>query len=113
MTDIELLEKAAKAAGIGGGWDWPRGAKSPTFWRGSDGKAWKPLSDDGDALRLLVSLNASIIFESLPDGPVVKVSVPWHEQFTNYYWIEWLGKDASAATRRAITRAAAAIGETA
>lgn len=52
MTDRELLEAAAKAAGLGGAWDWPRGAKAPTLYRVDGGRAWDPLHDDGDALRL-------------------------------------------------------------
>ena len=51
-TDRELLELAAKAAGIDGRWD--KGARAfvpkigPIFWC--------PLTDDGDALRLAVAL---------------------------------------------------------
>jgi hypothetical protein len=124
MTDKELLELAAKAAGLkkddspynGGG-------------RGNDGfcitgammldwsnnKRWNPLTDDGDALRLAVKL---------------QIDIEWR------YGEVWAYRHASAdgecftaieaaadhdpeiigtgdrATRRAITRAAAEIGKT-
>jgi len=44
MTDRELLELAAKAAGRGSKW-WME-----SVWNGPD-KEWNPLTDDGDALR--------------------------------------------------------------
>jgi hypothetical protein len=100
MTDRELLEMAAKAASIGGGWDWPRGAKAPTFWRDSTGKAWLPLVDDGDALRLAVKL----VLCPQWYGGTVYVSHPGN------WTCEPIGSDRLAATRRAIVRAAAEIG---
>jgi hypothetical protein len=93
VTDRELLELAAKAAGVegGGGYYW-----TPT------GEAWHPLTDDGDALRLAVKLQMNVHLDSNmvdvdPDG------VHW---FSEAY-----GTDPLAATRRAITRAAAEIGQ--
>jgi hypothetical protein len=66
MTDKELLELAAKAAGIELDWDVP--PKSPP-WRmtgtGEDkGPAaqWTPLTDDGDLFRLAQKLNIVIDF---------------------------------------------------
>ena len=94
-TDRELLEKAAKAAGME--IDPIDAMHEPEQWY-----AWNPLTDDGDALRLAVDLkmkitvgNAIVMVEAIgiPD-----VGVP----FTG---------DAREATRRAIVRAAAAIGE--
>lgn len=64
---------------------------------------------DRELLELAVKLNLSIEFEVLPEGPIVRVSVPWNDDFAGYSWNEWLLKDADAATRRAITRAAAAM----
>jgi len=85
-TDRELLELAAKAAGI----PWVEGGPSRMGWAG-----WNPLTDDGDALRLAVKLNIDA------GKPGMRLSVDWRE-----------GEDPYAATRRAIVRAAAAIGAT-
>lgn len=60
---------------------------------------WNPLADDGDALRLAVKLNMHIT-----NSPIdAWVSTP------QVLAIEPLGGDKLAATRRAITRAAAEI----
>jgi predicted membrane-bound mannosyltransferase len=114
-TDRELLEAAARAAGIelvewrdhamtDGGFGamlTARGTGTRTWWN--------PLTDDGDALRLAVKLNLTIKYDIDSDGAEVFVGAPWHDEFPSYWWIESLGKDSSAATRRAIVRAAAAI----
>ena len=50
MTDRELLEAAAKAAGI----DYYARAQSGGML--TDNGEWNPLTDDGDALRLAVRL---------------------------------------------------------
>ena len=84
MTDRELLELAAKAAGISydpslsseKGLSWYEGSQRWTVWN--------PLTDDGDALRLAHKLGL------LSDVPV---------------WPRTLEE-----TRRAIVRAAAEIG---
>lgn len=85
MTDRELLEAAAKAASIAN--------TVPTFW--------SPLTDDGDALRLAVQLGLYVDIDKYraksSDGIITEC-------------IEPLGADPCAATRRAIVRAAAAIG---
>lgn len=62
---------------------------------------WDPLDDDGDALRLAVDLRLTVLEASVrkPDGDVVNV---WPGEAADRY----------AATRRAIVRAAAAIGKT-
>jgi hypothetical protein len=109
MNDRELLEKAARAAGIAV-YDWLPGRAG--FAHGdSITNRWNPLADDGDALRLAVKLNLDIEFDTLPDGPIVVCAAPWNDEFGEFRWMEWLLKDAAAATRRAIVRAAAAIGE--
>lgn len=117
MTDRELLEKAAKAAGLKGDWR----LKHDAFWlyrENSKGvveitaNCWNPLTDDGDALRLAVKLNLQIGFDALPDGAVVAISFPYDTDFDeDYFILEWLNKDPIAATRRAIVRAAAILGE--
>lgn len=100
-TDRELLEYAAKAAGVK--------LKYDTF--GQSEKAdrvynyWNPLTDDGDAFRLMVKLNLMVdyIKHGYKDGHVVAVC----NEVSAY---ELREPDIEAATRRAITRAAAEIG---
>ena len=95
MTDRELLEDAAKAAGLkpplpmhGPGLTWGHG------W-------WNPLTDDGDAFRLAVKLKIELYFESL--YVVGRGTADDHE-------VTFYNGHPYAATRRAIVRAAAEIG---
>ena len=94
MTDKELLELAAKAAGIDifcwAGRD--VGSFSPVVL--PDALSWNPLTEDADALRLAVKLK---LFEQFDV----------HEDLCKAQ----LDSDPYAATRRAITRAAAEIGK--
>ena len=103
--DRELLEAAAKAAGIE--YEWKQegyvGGETgivPEGWR----RCWNPLTDDGDALRLAVKL-----------GIVVNVWNPAKKTYAGE--AEGAGatephnNDPYAATRRCITRAAAEIGK--
>lgn len=106
MTERELLELAAKAAGLQLRWFshlrhngedvWPKVAHLGNV-------VWDPLTDDGDALRLAVRLgmNVHVIRD---DGTFV--SRYEHEPVI----AEKRGADPCAATRRAIVRAAAEIG---
>ena len=107
-TDRELLEKAAKAAGIHALRD-PYGVLRN--YTGCDpamnifaAPAWNPLTDDGDALRLAVQLGLGID----------------HGATRSWSWRSWGDRlaatceerhngDSVAATRRAIVRAAAAM----
>ena len=101
MTDCELLELAAKAAGTPG-----------LKWIGSvpmlsDGKLWEPLTDDGDALRLAVDLQLGISVPPVIDGRVDVVT--FYGPIISV--VEYpKDDDRHAATRRAIVRAAAEIG---
>lgn len=113
MNDRELLKLAAKAAGLKSGEIENNSANShQTFyvWNDDDktSRFWNPLADDGDALRLAVRLN--IDFKAY--GTVVRT---WVGDFTTQKVIasveEICGVDPYAATRRAITRAAAEIGK--
>lgn len=109
MTDRELLEAAAKAAGLE-----PFNAWGKTFVMGdgSPPKAeWNPLTDDGDALRLAVKLRVDFMTTGhLIDGTeVVSVIFPVNGDCDSIS--EPHGSDPYAATRRAIVRAAAAMGE--
>ena len=96
MTDRELLELAAKAAGmvIHEARQAERDASFDPekvglfIARGSTW--WDPLTDDGDAFRLAVKLNMDLVFD-------IDLS-------------EVIATDPYAATRRAIVRAAAEIG---
>lgn len=113
MTDRELLELSAKAAGI----------KIQPFYRGKalciagQRTPWNPLTDDGDALRLLVKLHMDLnfIYDGC-DDQYDTVMVHTHgakcdaEEGIGFY-IRGGQIDEDAATRRAIVRAAAAIGE--
>ena len=92
-TDRELLELAARAAGIDVDAHDCFGAY-----------IWDPLNDDGDALRLAVKLRMMI--DASNDGHEVMAASP-----TGHHWTEICGLDAYSATRRAIVRAAAEIGE--
>jgi hypothetical protein len=90
MNDRELLELAAKAAGIE--------LKYDTFGQSENADRvycyWNPLTDDGDALRLAVKLGL--------------MGAPRH---TIDFVAALADSDPYAATRRAIVRAAAEIGK--
>ena len=99
MSDRELLEYAAKAAGIEIEWT------SPYVATGDFAQVpnWNPLTDDGDALRLAVKLELAIYHRDY----YVQVLHRDHR-----WEFELPVKDArEAATRRAIVRAAAEIGK--
>lgn len=101
MTDKELLELAAKAAGI----EFFYSDNIPSTINNLKFQIpWNPLTDDGDAFRLAVKLRLEVGF---PKENVVwsfghtEVDISKEFDFTNPY----------AATRRAIVRAAAEIGK--
>jgi hypothetical protein len=101
MTDRELLEFAAKAAGI----EWVDGHENAGL-RNRDGRVRNPLTDDGDAFRLAVKLRLEPRFLDL-DHPAGPPRVTFHNVAG---LVELAGNDLLAATRRAIVRAAAEIG---
>jgi hypothetical protein len=116
MTDRELLELAARAAGIEikrGRLDDPACRDMLVFNSARNLLEklgpWNPLTDDGDALRLAVKLNLNVLFDSVPDGVGVFVYGEWDDAPEGAN--ETYEKDGCAATRRAITRAAAEIGK--
>ena len=108
MTDRELLEFAAKAAGVKAYWsdnleDWQKDLIDPYVNK----KKWNPLTDSGDVLELAVKLRSYGIIISL--AALVQVEIlalhcdsPYEELDTT---------DPVAATRLAIVRAAAEIGK--
>ena len=110
MTDRELLELAAKAAGIE--FDFCRPELGGCQIRKSLVSGWwNPLTDDGDALRLAVKLRLGLVHSwELEDEDAV--ATVWISHDGQCLAEEIKGDDPYAATRRAIVRAAAALGET-
>lgn len=107
MTDRELLELAAKAAGYKIAWE----GGCVTGWM-AGGSWWNPLEDDGDALRLTVRLLINV--DRCPDdvGRYVCAWRPGTEMVAAPVSVveEFEAKgDPYAATRRAIVRAAAEL----
>ena len=121
MTDRELLELSARAAGHSEliyceFW------KCMARWVEEDGgyfdsnSYWNPLTSDGDALRLAVSLHFTIkvfaarIYEGGFDCPgFVEI---WADDSDDLITTEYVtGGDYDSTTRRAIVRAAAEIGK--
>ena len=107
MTDRELLELAAKAAGMKDG-TWFDGYND----EGSDtGDYWNPLTDDGDALRLAVKLWLAV-WTAVDNGRPPMYALALGGGYPNTIRAEELhDTDPYAATRRAIVRAAAEIGK--
>lgn len=112
MSDRELLELAARAAGLDGeyarmhqtyGDEWIDGinAGSPILWN--------PLADDGDALRLAVLLRIDINMNRDSVGTLSVNRMGSKPRFCQA--AEIFHDDANAATRRAIVRAAAALAQ--
>ena len=105
MSDKELLELAAKAAGYS--------CRIRTTKIGIEkfyinGHVWNPLDDDGDALRLAVELHINIEISNV-DALIrtcFYIKGRGHGSFGEPYTIR-----PYAATRRAIVRAAAEIGK--
>lgn len=113
MNDNKLLELAAKAAGYVVRWYEDTLTHGPTFGievePGNPGgfAPWNPLTDDGDALRLAVAVGINVHVDPL-DEECNPVTVA--KDFGLTACIERHHSDPFAATRRAITRAAAEIG---
>ena len=119
MTDRELLEAAAKAAGFGDAlgnvcWtnsEYPRNSgKFGALWNYvghmDTAELWNPLTDDGDALRMAVTLGMNVFtgYSNMTAEILSDSDEP------SIYESEDIREDKCAATRRAIVRAAAMIG---
>lgn len=114
MKDREMLELAAKAGGISG-YRYSENFYCMAHWNESDGGwfdcgLWDPLRNDGDALRLAVRLRMTVDIYS------AMVEVSWHDDIASETFVVTehdnnADNDLSAATRRAITCAAAHIGK--
>lgn len=109
MTDHELLELAAKAAGFRRDFQWncrflPSAGGSVLC--GNSWTKWNPLEDDGDALRLAEKLGLTICMNG------TKSVSAFDEYNKNVFATECTAHAGSRiqATRRAIVRAAAEIG---
>lgn len=111
VTNRELLELAAKAAGIELNFPQDYGGADFLSPTNVDGwKIWNPLTDDGDALRLAAALSLCVFVNGMfaqadckhcPGG-----DIGYFEENTARN-----GGCIYAATRRAIVRAAAEIGK--
>lgn len=123
MTDRELLELAAKAAGAEhSGFRCGENGREPLYGMpievddGIAHQSWNPLEDDGDALRLRNSMQMTIIDEG--DRVFAEVSrYPIGSDVREPYERDLPGGFSSqssidSAVRRAIVRAAAAIART-
>ena len=102
MTDRELLELAAKAAGITVSWSNQSVFRQPQT---NEGVEWNPLTDDGDALRLAVKLRLSIDINEYDQ--MIHVFTDLLDYGCS---LDFTG-DICADTRRAIVIAAAEIGK--
>jgi hypothetical protein len=109
--DRELLELAAKAAGIEleGDLHSNPGEWVPMYYEGKTYHSWSPLTDDGDALRLAVKLRFQIDVEAA--RTFVGSGLSSNSINRKSYESEQHHEDMYAATRRAIVRAAAEIGK--
>jgi hypothetical protein len=96
-TDRELLELAAKAARIE-----VTAVVAGGIPHRFGGGYWNPLTDDGDAFRLMIDLDIDIYGDEKYRGA---------DAGNGYGAVEQVTGDLYAATRRAITRAAAEIGK--
>ncbi|WP_277810681.1 hypothetical protein [Chromohalobacter canadensis] len=107
MTDRELLERAAKVAGLSHLTEWsenirdhdsPHCGTSALHAAGVGGecRSWNPLEDDGDALRLAVRLGLVMVC-AMPEGQHDGCSSDIEEETPN------------AVKRRDIVRAAAVM----
>lgn len=118
MTDRELLELAAKAASLEimplaqEGRDKAGYGAVGLYVRRSNGDllstCWNPLTSDGDALCLAVACDMTVCADGL--ATVSASSGYGHDKVMVTQTVSECGKDKSAATRRAIVRAAAEIG---
>ncbi|ENA37464.1 hypothetical protein HMPREF1487_04382 [Pseudomonas sp. HPB0071] len=100
MSDRELLELAAKAAG----YDIVFWSDKAAFKNVDINPNWSPLTDDGDALRLASCLLLDVLIE---DSWITVISGHLDETIDVP-----VNDDRLAATRRAIVRAAAEVGRT-
>lgn len=121
MSDREILELAAKAAGLDDalyedmrGWGEVRHGFSEAMWSSTHNEErgtgyWNPLQDDGDAFRLACDLGLRVfpIARTESGAACSAVGAVTGERLSE---VADASLDTQAATRRAIVRAAAEIG---
>lgn len=107
MDDRELLELAARAAGIEL-LDFYGERYSARIIATNKLIGWNPLTDDGDAFRLAVKLELIVGHDAEDRLAYAQIRYP-HRSFNEFYGGTRL--DARAAMRRAIVAAAAAIAQ--
>ena len=105
MTNKELLEAAARAAGIAiDHWRADMPMVNEAEYDANEYHAWNPLTDDGDALRLAAKLQMGLAvfkdYTEATDGIRVDATETVYDL-----------PDIYAATRRTIVRVAAEIGK--
>ena len=106
-----LLELAAKAAGMND-WQWREESQALAHYNtamacfycdhAGDAITWNPADDDGDSRRLEVKLQATVLIGPSADWVKIGHSVNVCEGYT---------EDPYAATRLAVLRAGAVVGE--
>ncbi len=101
-SDRELLELAAKAAGIELVGFEESGTHFAALVAPSGYVRWNPLSDDGDAFRLMVKLWMDFTISGRASAVTQIHGMRPHAAYCN--------GDSNAASRRAIVRAAAELG---
>lgn len=107
MNELEMLMLAAKAAGLK---VIIPAAPPRGLWIEGLEDEWNPLNDDGDALRLAADLGITI-YTNIRTAYVLYGNHPINADDREITATEEPGEDPHAATRRAIVRAAAQIGE--
>lgn len=107
MTDRDLLELAAKAAGMRIQWDEFCDGYIRLNDAGIDIDCWDPLEDDGDALRLAISCLLTVCMDGSGTVSAHEAYLGRKGVFVTQSVSECGSK--RAATRRAIVRAAAGI----
>ena len=85
-------------------WDGDPRDWQPMHYEGKTYHAWNPLADDGDALKLAVKLEmrVNVVGYGIAEAMTEKGALVFENDSKNF--------DTAASTRRAIVRAAAAIG---
>ena len=109
MSDRELLELAAKAAGIElSKAEWH---DDGFYWMPVGAGFWNPLTDDNDALRLVVKLKMRLLVTESCAAVDIYADGAWAGEIKVGCMDSGWNEDPHAATRRAIVRAAAEIGK--
>lgn len=107
MTDREMLELAAKAAGLGITWEPVHGCHWINPGQGLQIDPWEPLKDDGQALRLAAKLKIDIEWQATHTFPTPRVEAYQRNDEGPCFCAD----EPEENYRRAIVRAAAELGK--